>query len=109
MRRLGLIERYGVLLFGGYLLFFLLRHDPYPRAVPGLLAIVPGYLPAAARFNPLAVLNQSLGISASWFGSVGLLIVLVFLLIVYFRLLHGVRLQAPLENPRSHTKSHEER
>ncbi len=94
-RRIGLIERYGVLLFGGFLLFFLLRHSPHPRAVPGLLAIAPsGYLRAAAQFNPFALLNQRLGISASSFYSVGLLIVLVFLFVVYFRMLHIVRLQS---------------
>ena len=94
-RRFGLIERCGVLLFGGYLLFFLLRHDPQPRPVPGLLAIAPpGYLRAAAQFNPLARLNQRLGISAALFASVGLLIVLVFLFVVYFRMLHGLRHQS---------------
>jgi alpha-1,6-mannosyltransferase len=94
-RRFDLIERCGVLLFGGYLILFLLRHDPQPRAVPGLLAIAPaGYLRAAAQFNPFALLNQRLGISASSFYGVGLLIVLAFLFVVYFRMLHGVRLQS---------------
>jgi alpha-1,6-mannosyltransferase len=108
--RFSLIERCAVLLFGGYLLFFLLRHDPYPRAVPGLLVIA---LPDYAQFNPVAQLNQRLGLSAAWFTSGGLLIVLVLLFIVYFRMLHGLRLQsqqnaqAPVENPRRVTKSHE--
>src|SRR5215211_4473471 len=102
-RRFSLIGRWGVLLFGGYLLLFLLRHDPSPRSVPGLLAIIPGYLPAAARFNPLAVLSQRLGLSAPWLTSGGLLIALVFLLVIYFRLLQQVQLQAPVEDPRSYT------
>ena len=93
-RHLGLIERAGVLLFGGYLLLFLLRHDPHPRPVPGLLAIAPsGYLPAAARFNPFALLQQRLGIATALFVSVGLLLVLVSLFVVYFRLLHCLRRQ----------------
>jgi hypothetical protein len=91
-RQLGPIERAGVLLFGGYLLLFLLCHDPHPRIVPGLLAIAPaGYLSVATQFNPLALLRQSLGISAALFSSVGLLFVLVFLFVVYFRLLHDMR------------------
>src|SRR3954468_5149746 len=92
-RRLGLIERSGALLFGGYLLLFLLRHDPHPRPVPGLLALAPGYMHAAAQFNPLAWFNWHLGMSAAAFVSVGLLIVLVFLFVVYFRMLRGVRLK----------------
>jgi hypothetical protein len=93
--RLSLIECCGVLFFGGYLLFFLLRHDPHPRAVPGLLVIaLPGYLRTAAQFNPLVLLNQRLGISASSFYSIGLLIVLVFLFVVYFRMLQLVRRQS---------------
>ena len=51
--RFSLIERCAVLLFGGYLLFFLLRHDPYPRAVPGLLAIaLPGYMRSRRTIQP---------------------------------------------------------
>ncbi len=95
-RRFGLIERYGVLLFGGYLLLFLLRHNPQPRPVPGLLAIAPpGYLQIVAQFNPLALLDHHLGISTASFSSAGLLMVLVFLFAVYFHMLHAVRLQAP--------------
>ncbi|MDQ2995673.1 MAG: polyprenol phosphomannose-dependent alpha 1,6 mannosyltransferase MptB [Chloroflexota bacterium] len=93
-RQLSQIERAGVLLFGGYLLLFLLCHDPRPRIVPGLLAIAPGYLPAAAQFNPLILLHQRLGIAAALFSSIGLLLVLVFLFVVYFRLLHCLRRQA---------------
>jgi hypothetical protein len=93
-RRLGLIERSGVLLFGGYLILFLLCHYPRPRVVPGLLALAPpGYLRVAAQFNPFALLNQRLGIAAASFSSAGLLIVLVSLFVVYFRLLHGLRSQ----------------
>src|SRR5688500_3684962 len=90
-RRFGPIERCGGLLFGGYLLFFLLRHDPYPRAVPGLLVVA---LPSYAQFNPLVMLSQRPGISAAWFTSGVLLIVLGFLFIVYFRLLHTVQRDA---------------
>jgi hypothetical protein len=90
-RRFGPIERCGGLLFGGYLLFFLLRHDPYPRAVPGLLVVA---LPSYAQFNPLVMLSQRPGISAAWFTSGALLIVLGFLFIVYFRLLHTVQRDA---------------
>src|SRR5215213_9949283 len=93
-RRLSLIERAGVLLFGGYLLLFLLCHHPRPRIVPGLLAIVPGYLSAATQFNPLALLQQRLGISAALFSNIELLFVLVFLFVVYFRLLYCLRRQA---------------
>ena len=94
-RRFGLFERCAVLLFGGYLLFFLLRHDPYPRAVPGLLVIaLPGYIRAAAQFNPLSLLVRRLALSTVSFSDGGLLIVLVFLFVVYFRLLHGVRRQS---------------
>src|SRR5215212_8090201 len=89
--RFSLIERCAVLLFGGYLLFFLLRHDPYPRAVPGLLVIA---LPSYAQLNPMAQLNQWLGLPATWFISGGLLIVLGLLFSVYFRMLHGLRLQS---------------
>ncbi len=92
--RLSLIERAGVLLFGIYLLLFLLRHDPNPRPVPGLLAIAPpGYLQTAAQFTPFALLQQRLGVAAASFANIGLLLVLVLLLVVYFRLLHGARLQ----------------
>src|SRR5215213_2875595 len=96
-RRLGLIERAGVLLFGGYLLLFLLCHHPRPRIVPGLLAIVPGYLSAATQFNPLALLQQRLGISAALFSNIELLFVLVFLFVVYFRLLYCLRRQTQLD------------
>jgi hypothetical protein len=90
--RLGLIECCGILLFGGYLIFFLLRHDPHPRPVPGLLAIAaPGYLQAAAQWNPLWLLQQSLGVAAAPFASAGLLLVLVFLFAGYFWVLRGVR------------------
>src|SRR5829696_4337519 len=108
--RFSLIERCAVLLFGGYLLFFLLRHDPYPRAVPGLLVIA---LPNYAQFNPVALIHQRLGLSAAWFTSGGLLIVLGLLFLVYFRMLHGLRLQSqqdaktPVENPLRAMKSHE--
>src|SRR4051794_35091688 len=92
--RFGLIERCGGLLFGGYLLFFVLRHDPHPRPAPGLLAIaLPGYMRTVEQFNPLALLIRRLGIPAASFYSAGLLIVLLFLFVVYFHLLRGVRLQ----------------
>jgi len=92
--RFGLIERCGGLLFGGYLLFFVLRHDPHPRPAPGLLAIaLPGYMRTVEQFNPLALLIRRLGIPAASFYSAGLLIVLIFLFVVYFHLLRGVRLQ----------------
>jgi hypothetical protein len=96
MRRLGLIERYGALLFGGFLLFFALRHDPNPRAVPGLLAIAaPGYLQAAAKLNPLAQAGQRLGAPASSLAGVGLLLAFALLLAIYFHALRSVRLQPP--------------
>jgi hypothetical protein len=93
-RRFGLIERCAVLMLGGYLLFFLLRHDPYPRPAPGLLVIaLPDYVRAVAHYSPVAIVSQRLGISAAVLGSGGLLVVLVFLFVVYFRMLHVLRLQ----------------
>ena len=75
-RRFGLFERCAMLLFGGYVLFFLLRHDPYPRAVPGLLVIaLPGYIRAAAQFNPLSLIDQRLALSTASFSDGGLLAV----------------------------------
>ncbi|MEO7911336.1 MAG: hypothetical protein ABIV47_16955 [Roseiflexaceae bacterium] len=93
-RRLGLIERASIVLFGGYVLLFMLRHDPHPRPVPGLLALAPpGYMRVAAQWNPFTLLQQRLGTSATSFYSVGLLFILVLLFVVYFRLLHNLRRQ----------------
>src|SRR5262245_60897694 len=93
-RRSSFIERAAVLLFGGYLVFFLLRHDPEPRAVPGILAIAPpGYLLLAAQLNPLQQLNLRLGLPAAPLYSIELSVVLVFVFVVYFLALHSARRQ----------------
>lgn len=93
-RRSSFIERAAVLLFGGYLIFFLLRHDPEPRAVPGILAIAPpGYLLLAAQLNPLQQVNLGLGIPAARLYSIELSVVLVFLFVVYFLALRSARRQ----------------
>jgi len=92
--RFGLIERSGLYLLVGYLLYFLLRHDPQPRAVPGILAITPGYLAAATQFNPFFQLNIRLGLPAPLLYGVGLLFVLAFLFLVYVRMLHLARRRA---------------
>jgi hypothetical protein len=92
MRRFGVLETCGVLLFAGYLVFFLLRHDPNPRAVPGILAIAPqGYLQAAALLDPLRQLSLRLGIPAPAFYTAGLLLVLAYLFVVYLRVLRFAR------------------
>jgi len=99
-RHFGRFGRAGGLLFGGYLLLFLLRHDRPARPVPGLLAIAPpDYLRIAAQLNPFALLPQRLGIAATSLYSLGLLLVLVFLFVVYFRLLRRVRLQPQPDAP----------
>ncbi|HEU5102007.1 MAG TPA: hypothetical protein VFU22_23455 [Roseiflexaceae bacterium] len=92
--RSGLIERSGLGLCVGYLLFFLLRHEPQPRAVPGILAITPGYLAAAEPFNPFYIANLRLGLSTPLLMGLGLLLVLTLLFLVYFRTLHSVQGQA---------------
>jgi hypothetical protein len=92
MRRFGVLETCGVWLLGGYLVFFLLRHDPNPRAVPGILAIAPqGYVQAVVSLNPLRQLNPRLGIPAPAFSTAGLLLVLVFLFAIYLRALRFAR------------------
>jgi hypothetical protein len=89
--RFGLIERSGLALFVGYLLFFLLRHEPQPRAVPGILAIAPGYESAAARLNPFSLIALRLGLPTPALYGAGLLLVLALLFLVYFRMLHSLR------------------
>lgn len=93
--RFGLLRRAGIGLFIGYLLFFALRHAPEPRAVPGILAITPGYLAAAAQINPFALINMRLGLPAPLLYGAGLLLALALLFLVYFRALHTARRQDP--------------
>src|SRR5690349_3344138 len=102
------IGRYAVVLFGGYLLLFLLRHDPFPRAVPGVLAVAaPGYMRAAAQSSPAGALGRLLGIPAEPLVSAGLLAALVVVFVAYLRLLRIVRLEASGVSPRSHTEAYE--
>lgn len=50
----GFFQRYGLALFGGYLLLLWVRHTPVPQKVPGLLATATGYAEATAPFGPVA-------------------------------------------------------
>jgi hypothetical protein len=89
--RFGLLQRSALGLFIGYLLFFALRHAPQPRAVPGILAIAPGYLAAAAQFDLFSLLRLRLSLPALY--AAGLLLVLAPLFLIYFRTLQAARRQ----------------
>lgn len=55
------LTRPGLALLGGFIGLFLVRHEPAPKEVPGLLAAWPSdYLQLAARWNPVQLLNLRL-------------------------------------------------
>jgi hypothetical protein len=88
----GTLNRYGIALLGGYVAFFLLRHQPIPKDVPGLLAIWPSdYLRMARQWSPIEQLNTRLGMPLAAIYSLELVIVLAFLALVYFLAVRTVR------------------
>jgi hypothetical protein len=90
--RASTLTRYGLALFGGYVVLFLVRHIPIPKEVPGLLVFWPnGYRQLADQWNPVQSINMRLNLPLTVICSIELLIVLAFLFFVYFQSLRAVR------------------
>jgi hypothetical protein len=88
----GILRPYCLGLFAGYFVLFLVLHVEAMRfGAPSFLAQRSvGYLQIAQRFNPVMLLNASLG---EWAARWEMLMVYVFMFIVYIRALQRVRSQ----------------
>ena len=88
--------RYGLALFAGFVALFLVRHEPVPKEVPGILVAWPGgYLQIAERWNPVHLLNLRLNLPLELLCPLEILLVFGLLFVVHAQVLRDRQRQEP--------------
>lgn len=88
LQRNSSLTRYGLALFGGFVVLFLVRHEPVPKDVPGLLAVWPsGYQQLAERWNLIHQLNMWLNLPLELLCPLEILLIFGLLFLIHAQLL----------------------